>query len=265
MRAPGGEPRSLDLVAKVRQRNAIVDLTGADGGRDINQMLRDGDNDADQRRALSIEYGDQVMIWRMPTFEIPLDEVHDAIKRARKRKSLVIDLRGNGGGYVQAMLEVVKQLNRDSVVIGTLRERRKTSPLVANGGGADAFGGQVYVLVDSRSASASEMFARTIQLAGRGKVIGDRTAGAVMVARYYPLSIGMETRIFFGLEVTDADVIMRDGGHLERIGVTPDELLLPASTDLAAKLDPVLARALTLAGVPTDAAKAGALYPEKKR
>src|SRR5690348_16522525 len=116
-----------------------------------------------------------------------------------------------------------------------------------------------------RSGSASEIFARTMQLAGRGTVIGDRTAGAVMVSRYYPLSIGMETKIFFGVQVTDADVIMSDGGRLERVGVWPDELLIPTSADLAARRDPALARALTLAGVPTDAAKAGTLLREMRR
>lgn len=161
------------------------------------------------------------------------------------------------------MLELVKQVSRDSVVIGTVQERRKLSPLVAKGGGNNACTGELYVLVDSRSASASELFARAMQLSGRGKVIGDHTAGAVMEALYYPLSIGMEIRMLFGVQVTNADVIMADGGRLERIGVTPDELLLPTTADVAASRDPVLARAITLAGVPIDAVRAGALYPRK--
>ncbi|MGE5727830.1 MAG: S41 family peptidase [Gemmatimonas sp.] len=263
--APGGDARALELAAKVHQRSAIIDLTGADGGRDINQLLRDGDNDRESMESQVVDYGDQVVIWKMPTFIVPLDAIRAAVRQARKRRALVIDLRGNGGGYVQSMLEMVKQVDRDSVVVGSLRERHKSSALVAKGGGADAFAGKLFVLVDNRSASASEMFARTMQLAGRGTVIGDRTAGAVMVSRYYPLSIGMETRIFFGVQVTDADVIMSDGGRLERVGVTPDELLIPASTDLASNRDPALARALTLAGVPTDAAKAGTLLREMHR
>ena len=43
----------------------------------------------------------------MPTFAISLDEVHDVVNRAKKRKALVIDLRGNGGGLVQVMLELL--------------------------------------------------------------------------------------------------------------------------------------------------------------
>ncbi len=265
MRAPGAAARTLDLAAKVRQRGAIVDLTGADGGRDLNQMLRDGDNDHETRAAEYAEVGDQILVWRMPSFVASPEEVRDAIAKARKRQSLVIDLRDNGGGFVQTMLELVRRVSRDSVVIGTTRERRKVSSLVAKGGGDDAYRGKIYVLVDSRSASASEIFARTMQLSGRGRVVGDRTAGAVMGAVLHPLSIGMDTRIFFGVQVTEADLIMSDGGRLERVGVTPDEIVVPTATDLRERRDPVLARALTLAGVPTDATQAGTLFPDKRR
>jgi carboxyl-terminal processing protease len=265
VRSPAGDTRTLDLASKVRQRNRIIDLTGSDGGRDINQILRDGDNDHETMDGQFVEYGDSIGIWKMPTFLLTPDEVREMMKRARKRKSLVIDLRGNGGGYVQSMLELVKQLDNDSVVIGTMRERRKTVPLVAKRGGADAFAGKLVVLVDSRSASASEIFARTMQLTGRGKVIGDRTAGAVMVSLFHPLTIGMETKIFFGVQVTNSDIVMSDGSKLEHIGVAPDELLVPASTDLAGKQDPVLARALALAGATTDAVKAGSLFRETQQ
>jgi C-terminal processing protease CtpA/Prc len=265
VRSPTGDVRTLDLQGKIRQRRAILDLSGADGGRDINQLLRDGDTDREDGAGRIADLGEHVIVWRMPTFLLPLEEIRDALRQARKRDALVLDLRGNGGGFVQSMLELVKQVSRDSVIVGSLRTRRAISPLATKGGGADAFAGKLFVLVDSRSASASEMFARTVQLSGRGRVIGDRTAGAVMVSRFYPLSIGMETRIFFGVEVTDADVLMSDGGRLERVGVTPDEILLPSAADLAARRDPVLARALTLAGAPTDAAAAGALFPERNR
>ncbi len=84
-----------------------------------------------------------------------------------------------------------------------------------------------------------------------------------MEALYHPRSIGMETKMFYGVQITEADVVMSDGGRLEGVGVTPDELLLPTAADLAAHRDPVLARAITLAGVPITAEKAGLMYPDK--
>ena len=121
--------------------------------------------------------------------------------------------------------------------------------------------GKVIVLIDSRSASASEIFARTIQLEKRGVVIGDRSSGAVMRARHFPHQLGFDTVIPYGVSVTDADVIMSDGKSLEKTGVTPDELLLPTGAEMAAKRDPVLVRAAALAGVTLDPEKAGSLFP----
>ena len=54
---------------------------------------------------------------------------------------------------------------------------------------------------------------------------------------------------------------MSDGQSLERVGVTPDELLLPTAEDLAARRDIVLTRAVELAGGKIDPVKAGALFP----
>ena len=56
-----------------------------------------------------------------------------------------------------------------------------------------------------------------------------------------------------------SDVIMPDGTHLEGGGVQPDMRVLPTPADLASGRDPVLAKALTMAGYPTDAARAGTL------
>lgn len=93
--------------------------------------------------------------------------------------------------------------------------------------------------------------------------MGDRSAGAVMRSMDYDLVTGTTVLTLYGLSVTDADVIMSDGTRLEGRGVEPDSLVLPTAADLAAGRDPVLAMALTMAGHPMDAARAGALLPRR--
>src|SRR5262245_38847261 len=68
-----------------------------------------------------------------------------------------------------------------------------------------------------------------------------------------------------GVSVTNANVIMADGKSLEGVGVKPDELLLPTAADLAAKRDPVLARAAAIVGFELPPDKAGAMFPVEWR
>ena len=82
-----------------------------------------------------------------------------------------------------------------------------------------------------------------------------------MESKFFSHKSGVDVVAFWGLSVTDADLIMNDGKSLEKTGVTADETLLPAPADLAAKRDPVLARAAELLGVKLDAQKAGSFFP----
>jgi len=87
-------------------------------------------------------------------------------------------------------------------------------------------------------------------------VIGDRTAGAVTEALLFTHDYVRRKGFFvsamavtYGASVTVNDLIMTDGKSLENTGVTPDEIILPTSRDLAADNDVVLLRAVELAGV----------------
>jgi C-terminal processing protease CtpA/Prc len=119
------------------------------------------------------------------------------------------------------------------------------------------------ILVDSDSASASEILARVMQLEKRGTVVGDHTAGKVMRSRTNVHQMGVDTVVMYATSVTDADVIMSDGKSLEQVGVTPDETSLPTAENLRARSDPVLSRAAAILGVKLDPAEAGKLFPFK--
>jgi hypothetical protein len=84
-----------------------------------------------------------------------------------------------------------------------------------------------------------------------------------MVAGIYRLNAKHgENVIPYATEVTLADFIMTDGGHLEKVGVEPDFQVLPTAQDLSAGRDPALAQALKFAGVALDPAAAGALLAQ---
>ena len=138
--------------------------------------------------------------------------------------------------------------------------RKGTKPEIAKAS-HNPFTGKLVVLVDSKSASAAELFARIVQLEKRGVVMGDQSAGAVMEARHYSEKLGTDTVIFFGASITDWDLIMADGKSLEHEGVTPDELVLPGPDALADGRDPVLSHAAEFLGVKVTAEEAGKAFP----
>jgi carboxyl-terminal processing protease len=262
VQSPGGEPRQLDVLAKVSTGKKLTDLT------DYTEYVRyviEEERTARLFRHRHVKAGDELFIWKMPQFDLPKDKVDDFVGKFRDSKSVIIDLRGNGGGAEETLLRLLGNFFERDVKVGDLKRRKEGKPMVAKSVGSGAYKGKLVVLIDSQSGSSSELFARVIQMEKRGAVIGDRTAGAVMRARHYSHQFGIDTASFYGVSVTDADLVMTDGKSLEGNGVVPDELLLPTAADLAARRDPVLAHAAALLGVQLDAEKAGSLFPTEWR
>ncbi len=82
-----------------------------------------------------------------------------------------------------------------------------------------------------------------------------------MEAKDFEESTGTDYKVYYGLSITSANILMSDGKSLENVGVVPDEVMIPTATDLAAGKDPVLAHAVDLAGAKLDAGAAGKLFP----
>lgn len=263
VRKPGGATASLEIAAKVRTGKPVLDLRSPNPGADIAALIRQEENAA-YRRHRYYDINDDSIIWRMPAFnsEKVIDEM---MQKTKGRKFLILDLRGNGGGYETALLRLTGYFFDRDVKIGDLKGRRESKTSTAKTRGKNVFGGKLIVLVDSESGSASELFARVVQIEKRGTVIGDRTAGLVMQGTYYPHKSGLDLVFYYGVTVTTADLIMTDGKSLERVGVTPDELLAPTSEDLAADRDPVLSRAGALVGLKIEPEKAGQMFPVEWR
>jgi carboxyl-terminal processing protease len=259
VRGPDGATRKIDVTPKVTREKQVLDLTN---DADYWKLVRDEENGDRENRQRLVNSGDALLIWKMPEFFMTDDEVDHLLKDARKYPALIMDLRGNPGGLVKTLQRVVGGvIDHDVTIAQRVGRKSDLKPQIAKSRGASAFTGKLIVLVDSRSASAAELFARVIQLEHRGTVLGDHSSGSVMESRRYEFQQGADTQIFYGASITDADLIMGDGKSLERTGVVPDEVILPSPADLAAGRDPVLARAAKLAGVELDPVKAGLLFP----
>lgn len=134
---------------------------------------------------------------------------------AQNRAGLILDLRGNTGGYLDVALEVMSQFV-------------ESGPIMIERGSGDqeqiyqAFGGALaptvpmVILVDANSASASEILAATFQDLGRATVVGTQSYGKGTVQTWRQLSNGGAVRI------TIARWYTPDERSIDLVGVTPD-------------------------------------------
>lgn len=254
---PDGKQETLAIKASVREEKLVVDLTGDDFWREI----RDAESEARLHRHRYQDDLADTFVWKMPQFDLDDRDVDRTMARIGARHNLILDLRGNGGGLETTLFRLIGNLFDHDVTIGSIHRRQETKPFVAKTRGEKIYKGRVFVLIDHGSGSAAEVFARVMQLEKRGTVIGDRSAGAVMRSRFHPYRSGADRVVFYGASITDADVVMADGKSLEKAGVTPDEMVLPAAGDLAAQRDPAFSRAATLAGLELDPVRAGSMFP----
>lgn len=258
VQSPGGSQSRLDIETRIETGKRVVDLTQ---GEDIWDILRQAENSSDVYRLAESE-DKSVLIWNIPSFTGDEEQLKDVAGRLSKYKSVILDLRGNSGGYVKRLSLLLGYFFDHDVTVGQPKGRDKgLKPIIAKTQGPKAFNGQLAVLVDSDSGSAAELFARVIQIEKRGTVFGDRTAGAVMQARNFSKEMGGETLVLYGISITISEIIMKDGGSLEGVGVVPDILALPTGEDLAAGRDPVLCRAAAAFGAPMSPEAAGKLFP----
>ncbi len=168
--------------------------------------------------------------------------VRDALFECR---GLIIDLRGNLGGVLTTMVPLAAHLVSDPVLLGRLTRSdgqldfRVFPRRVANDGSRiNPFDGPIAILIDSLSASTSEMFTSGMQAVGMARVFGQRSSGMALPAQMLPLANG--DRLMYAF----ADYTDGQGRRIEGIGVRPDKLIRPDRLTLSAGQDPVIEAAL---------------------
>src|ERR1700728_4677095 len=239
-----------------------IPMTAVAGGTTLQQLMRLREGDWMVGRSRMVEVNNKLMIWKLPTFGVPKSEIKHRLNSARKHDTLILDLRDNSGGNEDDLRWMIGSFFDHDITVGEMIQRDKQEPLSAPSLGKQSFMGKLYVLVNNSSASAAEIFARTVQLQKRGTVMGDETGGAVGRGKWILLHGGPVSGLVYSVQVTVARLRLPDGTDLEGRGVKPDLLMIPTSLDLAEQRDPVLSAAAQLAaGVPLSPEEAGKMFP----
>ncbi len=129
-------------------------------------------------------------------------------------EGLILDLRNNSGGLVNAGVAVANALlDRQPIVETESRDGIRT-PLQASAG--QLYGGPMLTLVNGGTASASEILAGALQDNGRSALLGGRTFGKGLIQTLIPLGDGS------GLAVTVARYLTPSGRDIQNLGIEPD-------------------------------------------
>jgi len=126
------------------------------------------------------------------------DELVQAIQKLRKEgmKKLILDLRGNPGGYLnQAFLMADQFLKGGDTIVYTKGRRPEFDEVYKSTSGGLAEDLPLIVLINAGSASASEIVSGSIQDLDRGLIVGETSFGKGLVQRQYPLPDGSAYRI----------------------------------------------------------------------
>lgn len=157
-------------------------------------------------------------------------------------KAVILDLRNNGGGYLQTAVEVTSQFIDSGVV---LYEQfgdgsRDSYDVVAGGKMTDAKIPMI-VLINEGSASASEIVAGALQDVGRAKLLGTVSYGKGSVQNWIPLSGDNGAA-----RITIARWLTPNERAIDKVGLTPDYAVELTQADREAKRDPQLDEALRI-------------------
>lgn len=167
-------------------------------------------------------------------------QFHEALKTDvdAGRKKIILDLRGNPGGYVTA----ARQIASEFIGAGPLfweedAQGKQVETDASSGGVATADDVQLVVLVDRGSASASEIVAGAIQDRQRGKLVGETTFGKGTVQQW------IELQDNGALKLTIAKWLTPDKRWIHHVGVVPDVVVAtPEQPD--PEKDPALDKAV---------------------
>src|SRR6185503_7454481 len=127
VQSPGGEPRELDVPAKVREGNILDDNLVRKEGPRRHRFFKEAD----------------VAVWKMLSFDLEEPEVDGKVGGIDSSKTLILDLRGNGGGYELTLVQLLGHFFDRKVKVGDIKRRTEVKPLHSNKLGGTPYQGKV--------------------------------------------------------------------------------------------------------------------------
>lgn len=166
-----------------------------------------------------------------------------ALKRAQadEAKGIVLDLRNNGGGWVESAQQMIGRFVPAKRGVALYEDSNPhdahvdSEPILA--GGEETFNTPLVVLVNGGTASAAEIVTGALQDYGRAEVVGTKTFGKGSVQRVHDFSDGSSARITFAHWLTP------DKHEINGQGITPD-VVVDMPKDAPHDTDPQLDRAV---------------------
>ncbi|MFN0109958.1 MAG: S41 family peptidase [Blastocatellia bacterium] len=199
-----------------------------------------------QRRVISRKLPHNVGYIELTGFGPEIErDFEQAMQQMQGTQGLILDLRNNGGGFVTTVTQIASYFFQEETDLGEFitrfgrSTRRKTQKL------RTVYREPLVVLVSSRSASGSEIFAASVQERKRALVVGanSATCGCLLgVSRTIKLLDGGK------LNISDTDYRSAFGRRIEGIGVKPDKQIELRIEDLVASRDRALDTAVESLG-----------------
>lgn len=155
---------------------------------------------------------------------------------------LILDLRGNPGGYLDAAWDMASWFLPVGTTVVTEDFGKNGSPTVYRSKGYNIFNNnlKMYILVDGGSASASEILAGALKENDVAKLVGSKTFGKGSVQQLIPITSDTS------LKVTIARWLTPDGHNLSHDGLEPDYKVEPTEKDIQDKNDVAMNKAIEL-------------------
>lgn len=148
--------------------------------------------------------------------EVTIDQFADALATARGSgmKGMILDLRANPGGSLNAVVEMARMLLPEGVIVYTEDKNGKRQEFMCDG--KREFDLPMVVLVDMNSASASEIMAGALKDYGVGTLVGTTTFGKGIVQQIMPFKDGSAVKVTISAYYTP------NGNNIHGIGIEPD-------------------------------------------